>query len=222
MQNFTSIDAEKAISNVDGWLSLTEGRWLYSAAKDGPGCGEIVEIGSWKGKSTIWLAYGSKSMGRERIHAIDHFKGDPECGPLEGEANFRRNIKNAGIEDFVVPIVMSSEDAANMWSKKPKSIRLLWIDGSHSYEDAKKDFLLWSKYVIDGGIIALHDTFWKEGPRKVVDDYIFTGNFRNIGFVDSITFATKSSERMIGIAKFKRDLMWLGKKYSPKRLIERY
>lgn len=218
---------EEIISKVPGWLSKKEGTFLYRTAKEGPGTGEIVEIGSWKGRSTIILAHGSKEAGREKVHAIDHFKGDPECGPMEGEAEFLNNVKNAGVSDWVVPMVMSSEEAAALWAKKPKPIRLLWIDGSHAYEDVKRDFLLWEPFVVPGGIIAMHDTFWKD-PRKVVRENILSsGRFSNIGFVDSITFTKKLGNDAIwqrflnSFTKARRELTITAARFNPKRLFEK-
>src|SRR5437899_9399700 len=68
------------------WLGPLEGYVLYRLARDGEGKGEIVEIGSWMGRSTAWLAAGSRARGRERVHAVDTLEGDtaehPSLWPL--------------------------------------------------------------------------------------------------------------------------------------------
>lgn len=162
---------------IDGWLTELEGAALYHAAMYGPAEGKIVEIGSFKGKSTIWLAKGSKRVGKERVYAIDTHLGSPEHRPggefashmpLEGttEFVFRQNIKDAGIEDWVVPLVMSSDDALKLWQDP---IRLLFIDAEHAYEATRRDFLSWQQYVTVGGLVAFHDVDRWDGSVKVLD-----------------------------------------------------
>lgn len=69
---------QNAIEDVEGWLTDSEARYLYSLACCGPGDGAIVEIGSWKGKSTIVLAMGTEAAGREKVYAVDNHKGGPD------------------------------------------------------------------------------------------------------------------------------------------------
>lgn len=105
----------------------------------------------------------------------------------------RRGFKRLGkIDDIVVPIVKTSEDAESAWNGQP--VELLWIDGSHEYEFVCLDYKLWEPYLIEGGIIAFHDTLGG-GPKGVVDKYIYKGNrFRGIRFVHGIVFAEKSGD----------------------------
>jgi predicted O-methyltransferase YrrM len=161
--------------DIDGWLDDMQGYVLSLMAEQGPGVGEIVEIGSFKGKSTCWLAYGAKSAGREKVTAIDPFTGSPEH--LHGEVLsdpdleelgstlpiFEENLRKLNLFDYVVPIVALSAAAAAVWNRP---IRLLFIDGDHSYEGAKQDFELWSPHVVPGGLIALHDIGHWEGVTR--------------------------------------------------------
>ena len=182
------------LSTVDGWLSYHEALYLYSLAAAGSGKGKILEIGSWKGKSTIILARGSKRSNREQVYAVDPHKGGPDqeshgYKSVDSEMEFRGNVEREGVADYVIPLVMKSEEAAAGWSGP---IRLLWIDGDHSYEAVKKDFLLWEPFVVPGGVIAFHDTYSWEGPRRVVEEMVFTSrDFVIIGLVDSITAVKK-------------------------------
>ena len=181
---------------VEGWLTDTEAEFLYNAAKNCQGNGVIVEIGSWKGKSTIWLAKGSKAGSNIKVHAIDPHTGSSEHKERYGEVwtfkEFKENIKRANVADIVVPVVKTSEDAARDWDGKP--IELLWIDGGHEYEVVKLDIDLWSPYLTNGGTIAVHDTTWLTGPKRVVKDKIFySHNFANVRFVDTLTYARKVS-----------------------------
>lgn len=71
-------ETKKFANKAEGWLTDKEGETLYSLAKNCKGNGVIVEIGSWKGKSTIWIANGSKSGNKVKIYAIDPHTGSPE------------------------------------------------------------------------------------------------------------------------------------------------
>ncbi len=159
-------EVKKFTNKVEGWLTDKEGETLYNLAKNCKGNGVIVEIGSWKGKSTIWIASGSKSGNKVKVYAIDPHTGSSEH-QKEGEKiytfeEFKKNIKNAKVDDIVVPLVKTSEDAAKNFDEP---IELIFIDGAHEYESVKLDFDLWFPKVINGGIMAFHDTlgYW-EGP----------------------------------------------------------
>ena len=189
----------RKINTVDGWLTKSEGIFLFMLAKNGPGYGEIVEISSFKGLSTIWLAKGSQLSKREVITAIDPHTGSPEHQeggnlkdymPNEGTTFpiFLKNIDDFGINNIVNPLKMTSEDAFINWNKP---IRLLFIDGNHDYSYVKKDYILWESHLIDGGIIAFHDTEW-EGPGKIIAEYIRNSEkFREVIRVDGLTIAKK-------------------------------
>lgn len=162
---------------IDGWLSPYEGAYLYALAGRGRGTGAIVEIGSYHGKSTVLLAHASKDAGRERVVAIDPYKGavTPE---------FRQSLRRAGVEDHVDPLVATSDEVARTWSAP---IRLLWIDGGHGFEQASRDFQSWTPFVVPGGIFAFHDSYQWDGVRRVVDEQVIgSGRFALVGLVDSI------------------------------------
>ncbi len=176
--------------NIGGWLTDAEAEFLYNAAKDGPGEGVIVEIGSWKGKSTVCLAKGSKDAKREKVYAIDPHLGETELvKQTDTFSEFKANIKATNVEDYVIPMKMKSEEAARKWEKK---IRLLWIDGAHDYENVLKDFNLWEKHLVKGGIISFHDTLNFPGPKKVVREKIFySDRFSQVGLIDNLVYAAK-------------------------------
>jgi|GEM_PF-1024736 len=145
-------------AKVEGWLTEKEGLYLYSLAKVCCKLGCIVEIGSWKGKSTIWLANGIRAVGGGKVYAIDpHWEGTLE--------SFKQNIEDAGVESIVIPVLKTSMDALRDWDKP---IGLLWIDGDHDYRSVRSDFLGWFPHVVKGGVIALHDTISYEGVKKCV------------------------------------------------------
>ena len=161
--------------------------------------GGIVRIGSWKGKSTIALALGAAKVHAEKIHAIDPHRIMPEEGYLEDtEADFLANIEQAGVAHQVVPLIMTSEAAAKNW-RQP--ICLLWIDGDHRYEPTKLDFSLWEPHLVEGGILAMHDTIRKPGPKRVLWEEVFRcDRFQEIVIVDNITAVRKVAHATIGLS----------------------
>jgi MMP 1-O-methyltransferase len=171
------------IKGVPGWLSDEEGEALYQLAKDCTGKGVIVEIGSWKGKSTICLGLGSRAGNGVRIFAVD-----PHADYRHGE--FKENIERAGIADLVTPVKGLSEDVVGDFDE---TIELLFVDGSHEEDDVRHDFETWVPKVVDGGVVAFHDTTWHAGVRKVVAEKIFRSRgFRDVRFViGSTTVAQK-------------------------------
>jgi len=178
------------ILKLPGMLTPDEVEYLYRLGRESSTEGVIVEIGSWKGKSTICLALGSMAAGGGKVYGVDPHKPLAEEGYVEDtEAEFLKNITEAKVQTHVVPMVMTSEQAAKGWNKP---IALLWIDGDHRYEQVKRDFLLWEPHVVQGGIIAMHDTIRKKGPKRVLWESIFRSDrFQAISIVDNITAARK-------------------------------
>lgn len=173
----------KLIADIPGWLTDEEGEALFDLARRCTGRGVIVEIGSWKGKSTTCLGLGSKAGRSVPIYAVD-----PHADYRFGE--FKENIERAGIADLVTPIPSLSQAAAPDFDQP---IELLFVDGSHEYEDVKADFEQWVPKVVEGGVVAVHDTTLWEGPKRVVEERIYRSNdFKDVRFVfGSTTVATK-------------------------------
>jgi MMP 1-O-methyltransferase len=174
---------KELIKDVPGWLSDEEGEALYELAKECTGRGVIVEIGSWKGKSTICLGLGSRAGEGVRIFAVD-----PHADYRHGE--FKENIERAGIADLVTPVRGLSQDVVDDFDEP---IELLFVDGSHEEDDVRHDFETWVPKVVDGGTVAFHDTTWHPGVRKVVAEKIYASRtFRDVRFViGSTTIASK-------------------------------
>lgn len=192
-------EIKNIIDKVDGWLSYNEGELLYNLAKKCSGKGVIVEIGSWKGKSTICLAKGSKAGNNVKIYAIDPHTGSSEHRRRYGKVwtfpQFEQNIRNAKVNDAITPIIKTSEEAARTFNEP---VELIFIDGAHEYDLVKLDFELWSPKVIDGGIVAFHDTVVKSEAKKVVKEYVYkANNFKEIGLIDNITFAKKVKKNSV-------------------------
>jgi predicted O-methyltransferase YrrM len=176
---------------VPGFMVENEVRFLSMLAACTPAPGTIVEIGSFKGKSTVALATVAEKYGLGQIVAID-----PHVGDLGAHAQkhadtfeeFRTSLKNAGVDTQVEAHREFSRDAARGWTRP---IRLLWIDGDHTYSGCKEDFDLFSPFLAEHGVVAFHDslnTF--EGPIRVfVDEVLRSDRFGACGFVHSIAWA---------------------------------
>ena len=151
---------------VDGFLQPIEGFALYWLARHWPAEGASVEIGSFKGRSTCWLASACKQRGRGKVVAVDHFRGSPEHQPGGTHADpdvvaagstlpvFRRNIEAHGLTDWVDVRVGSSAEVSRGWQEP---IRLLFIDGDHSYDATSADFNAWARFMVRWGLVIFHD-----------------------------------------------------------------
>jgi predicted O-methyltransferase YrrM len=169
---------KELIKDVPGWLTDEEAEALYELAQECTGKGVIVEIGSWKGKSTICLGLGSRAGESVPIFAVD-----PHADYRHGE--FKDNIERAGIADLVTPLKGLSQEVADGFDQP---IELLFVDGSHDEDDVREDFEKWVPKVVERGIVAFHDTTWHDGPRKVVAEKIFGSHqFRDVQFVPGST-----------------------------------
>lgn len=172
------------LKSVEGFLASLEGFGLYLLAHDGPGHGAIVEIGSFMGLSTCWLARGSMAANRELVTAVDHFGGSLEHQadePMESSIlvsegttfnRFQENLDRMGVAAHVQPIRANSADAATTWTEP---IRLLFIDGDHSYDGVARDLSLWSPFVVHGGVIALHDVGASPDVSRFYDELLTPG-----------------------------------------------
>jgi predicted O-methyltransferase YrrM len=135
------------IYETDGLISDHEREALYDLATSIPS-GIITEIGSWKGASTVCLALGALTRATNTIYAID-----PHVANTYWE--FLKNLRHAGVDEFVRPIVATSKQAHIRWSLGP--IMLLFVDGAHDHDNVQFDFTAWVDLVAPGGIICVHD-----------------------------------------------------------------
>ncbi len=184
------------VARVDGWLSEPQGRALFEAAAGTTGRGAIVEIGSWKGRSTIWLAAGAKLAGR-RVVAIDPHVNSREDRDATTVADFRKNIEQAGLSDIVEPLIMSSADAAALFEGP---VELLFIDGDHSYDAVLRDAELWLPKLTEGATVMFHDvsTAAYSGPRRIFRRHVcLSPKFDSIRRIGSMTVARRTGQRSV-------------------------
>jgi len=187
-------EVKQKIASVEGWMADGEPEFLYHAAKNAQGEGVIVEIGSYKGKSTIALAAGSRLGSGKRVYAIDPHMTDVEQklsnAGRSSLDDFKNNIETAGVSDMVETVVAKSGDHVKNWNQP---ISFLWIDGDHSYEGAKRDLVDWEPHVIENGVVAYHDSTYAEVDRVVRELMFKNNNYTDFGIVGTITYARKVS-----------------------------
>lgn len=178
-----------------GFMPEHEGLALYSAGMQAAPTGPLLEIGSYCGKSAIYLGAAAKEQGSV-VYSIDHHGGseeqqpgeaffDPRLVDAEGRVDtlpaFRATIERAGLRDVVIPIVATSGVVASYWATP---LALVFIDGGHSEETAQRDYEGWAPYVLPGGLLAIHDVFEDpaEGGRPPWN--IYTRALRSRSFVE--------------------------------------
>lgn len=159
------------INHVKGFLDAEEGAALYQHARAAAQLGPLLEVGSYCGKSTVYLGAACKSSN-SILFAVDHHRGseehqlgeeyhDPDLydarfAKMDSFPQFRHTLASANLEDVVVPIVAPSALAARFWSTP---LAMVFIDGGHSMEAALNDYRSWAGYVMRGGLLAIHDVF---------------------------------------------------------------
>jgi predicted O-methyltransferase YrrM len=186
-------EAWRATKDVPGFLGENEARFLGLVAACVPAQGLIVEIGSFKGRSTVMLAKVASHYGSGPIISIDPHthaltaKTDTESHPSTYDA-FLTSIRTAGVEQHVEIHRAFSKDVSAAWNRP---IRFLWIDGDHTYEGAKQDFDGFISFVSPMGVVALHDALNNfPGPIRVfVEEMLRSDRFGPAGFVNSIAWS---------------------------------
>ncbi len=186
-------DAWEVARKVPGHLNENEARFLGLLTACAPASGTIVEIGSFKGRSTVMLAKVASHYDLGPIVAIDPHNSpilldhhsDPGASSYQ---DFLNSIRAAGVSNQVESHVAYSKEAANSWNRP---IRLLWIDGDHSYEGAKEDLDGFFPHLVPLGVVAFHDALNAfPGPIRVfVEDVLRSNRFGPAGFVQSIAWA---------------------------------
>lgn len=160
-----------AIETVKGFLDADEGAALYGAALETAHLGPCLEIGSYCGKSTVYLGQACKNSGSV-LYAVDHHRGseehqlgeqyhdpqlyDAQFEKMDSFREFRHTLARAQLEDVVVPIVAPSALAARYWATP---LGMVFIDGGHSMAAALTDYRSWAPHVVRGGLLAIHDVF---------------------------------------------------------------
>jgi predicted O-methyltransferase YrrM len=174
-------------NRTEGMVSFDEAVLLYNLAR-GVCSGCIVEVGSYRGRSSVFLGKGSLDGANVPVYAIDPHKSFTGVlggvfSPKDRTAFYRAMLDN-DCSEIVSLINLSSEKFALSWSE---SISFLWIDGDHSYDGVKRDFNCWSPHLQANAIIAFDDaTDQILGPYKIIDELISLKEFERIASVGKI------------------------------------
>jgi len=209
-----------AIENVEGWLTPAQATRLWRAAGTLPAGAKIVEIGSFRGRSTTVLGLGSRR--ETHVFAVDPFLGS-DRGPQEIEqdldrgqadmARFTDQIERAALSDRVTLIRELSGDQAAL-DGIDGVINLLYIDGAHRFTPARDDILRWGDRVSsDGGVMLIHDAFSSIGVTLASVLVLFgSSRWRYVGRDGSLaeyqSSSLSGSERVSNAARQALQLGW--------------
>jgi len=213
-------DLRRVLADVPGWLGDEEAQALFELARGCTGRGAIVELGSWRGRSTICLALGSKEGSGVPIVAVDRHMD-------KTFVDFQENIRKAGVADLVRPVRATSDEA---FADFDEPIELIFIDASHKYEDVRRDFDQWVPLVVEGGTVAMHDTTW-EGSKLVSEEAIYRSPyFKDVRFVpssttvgvkvQSVTARDRRQSRRALLAKWTAELGIRVGRFLPRSVVE--
>ncbi|MBA8826500.1 putative O-methyltransferase YrrM [Saccharopolyspora lacisalsi] len=199
--------AERAV----GFMPTDEGIALHRAAREYLGQGIALEVGTYCGKSTIYLAAAARLTGG-LVVTVDHHRGseehqpgweyhdpelvDPHVGELDTLGTFRRTLAGAGLEDQVVAMVGSSPVAASFWGSP---LTLLFIDGGHTDAAASADYEGWAPWVAPGGALVIHDVFpdpddGGQAPYRIYRRALDSAAFREVRAVGSMRILQRQGD----------------------------
>jgi predicted O-methyltransferase YrrM len=200
-----------AAEAATGFMPTVEGLALFDAAgRYAPG-GPVLEIGSYCGKSTIYLAAAARRTG-QLVVTVDHHRGseehqpgweyhdprlvDPGTGRLDTLPRLRATLAAAGLEDHVVVVVGRSAEVARIW-RTP--LGMLFIDGGHTEAAAAADYEGWAPWVTPGGVLAIHDVFADpaEGgqpPYLIYQRALKSGAFTEVGREGSLRLLERTGD----------------------------
>ncbi len=197
-----------------GFMPADEGDALYDAAvAAGAAVPQLpfLEVGSYCGRSTVWLGGAAREAGTV-LFAVDHHRGseenqagwehhdttvvDPRTGKMDTLPRFRDTIHDAGLEDVVFAVVGQSAAVAAHWASP---LAFLFIDGGHGDEPARLDYEGWTPHVAVGGTLAIHDVFPDpaDGGRppyeRIYLPAIESGRFEEISTTGSLRVLRRTS-----------------------------
>ncbi|MHB2022664.1 MAG: class I SAM-dependent methyltransferase [Mycobacteriales bacterium] len=165
-----SAELRRLAEEVRGFMPVEEGLALHQAAHDAP-AGTLLEVGSYCGKSSIYLGSAARERGSVLI-SVDHHRGSEEnqpgwayhdqslvdqvSGRIDTLPHLRATLARAGLEEHVIAVVARSSALAQLWERP---LALVFIDGGHTEEAASADYDGWAGRVMPGGLLAIHDVF---------------------------------------------------------------
>jgi predicted O-methyltransferase YrrM len=208
------------VRDVEGWMTDAQARRLWEAASRVSEPGRIVEIGSFRGRSTIVLARAAR--GGVEVVAIDPHAGN-DRGPRqihgtagEGEADnsaFRANLERAGVAERVRHVRRPSAEALG---EVKGALDLLYVDGAHRYGPARDDLDRWSALVAPGGALLVHDAFSSVGVTLAIARVLVgSARFRYAGRTGSLAEYRRedlgTGARLANAARQLAELPWFAR-----------
>jgi predicted O-methyltransferase YrrM len=204
-------DMRLAAEAARGFMPPAEGLALYRAAAAYAAAGPVLEIGTYCGKSTIYLVCGARQAG-QLVITVDHHHGseenqpgweyhdpglvDPRTGRLDTLPWFRATMTGLGLDEHVIAIVGRSADVAPLW-RAP--LGLLFIDGGHTEAAAVADYEGWAPRVARGGALAIHDVFpdpadGGQAPYHIYRRALSSGAFAEVAAEGSLRVLQRMGE----------------------------
>jgi MMP 1-O-methyltransferase len=201
----------RAAERARGFMPPPEGLALYAAAAAYAGAGPVLEIGTYCGKSTIYLASAARQAGQVVI-TVDHHHGseenqpgweyhdptlvDPVTGRLDTLPAFRATLSGLGLDQDVIAIVGRSADVARLWGVP---LGMLFIDGGHTEAAAQADYENWAPWVARGGALAIHDVFpdpadGGQAPYHICLRALASGAFRQVTAEGSLRVLERTAD----------------------------
>lgn len=188
-------DFDALMNGLKGGITPAEGALLRALAADAVG-GSIVEVGSYRGKSAVALAFGVRDARRDpatRIYCIEPHRAftgvyGGTFGPDDRDA-FYSVMRETGAFREVALVNLSSEAVTPAWNEP---VALAFIDGDHRYDGVRRDFECWNPHVLLGGLVAFDDaTDAAGGPPRLVAEIEATGAYRRVGGTGKIVVLRK-------------------------------
>jgi MMP 1-O-methyltransferase len=199
-----------AAEAAPGFMPADEGLALYAIAERAAALGPLLEVGTYCGKSTIYLAAAARRHGATVI-TVDHHRGseehqigwdyhdpalvDPVVGRIDTLPTMRRTLHHAGVEDCVVAVVGRSAAVAAVWSTP---LGLVFIDGGHTEDTARLDYQSWAPHLLPGGLLAIHDVFPDPADGGQAPYHIYQAALHSGRFVEEVSAGSLRALRALG------------------------
>jgi predicted O-methyltransferase YrrM len=193
----------RAAQAAIGFMPDDEGLALHAAGLEGAAAGPLLEVGTYCGKSAVYLGAAARAAGTV-LFTVDHHRGseenqagwewhdeglvDARTGRMDTLPFFRRTMEDAGLEDVVIAVVGRSTTVADHWGRP---LGLLFIDGGHAFDVALADYEHWSPHVAPGGLLVFHDVFERpedggQAPFEVWKRAAASGEFEPVSTTGSL------------------------------------
>jgi predicted O-methyltransferase YrrM len=209
-------ELKRAAETATGFMPVAEGLALSETAEAYAAVGPVLEVGSYCGKSAIYLTAGIRAARkggiRQQVVTVDHHRGseehqpgweyhdsslvDQESGRLDTLPRLRATLAAAGVEDDVVVIVGRSADVARLW-RTP--LGMLFIDGGHTDAAAQWDYEGWAPWVALSGVLAIHDVYpdpagGGQAPFRIYQRALASGAFTEVRHEGSLRVLERTAE----------------------------